>query len=347
VQGSYGNQGATILILSDVLAGPDRLPIPSLLALGAVHQHLLKTGQRGKAALFVDAGDMKDVHDMALILGFGADGVCPRVAYEALLKLREDGLIAARMRNQLASPDDAPSDAEIRANYRNALAKGLLKVFSKMGISTLQSYKGAQIFEALGLHADVVETCFSGTPSRIGGASFAAIQRDVVQLHDHAWGNQGSEKDWTGVDRDNVPQLPNPGQFHYRHLAETHLNTPQGMVHLQTSTKLNSEDIFRQYCRDADAQNDASTLRGILRWRPDALDKGAKAGVSLDDVEPAKEIVKRFVTGAMSLGSISALRRRPPLGHQAGRVRPLRRDVPLPRQLGPDPDQDGAGSETR
>ena len=143
-------------------------------------------------------------------MGFGADGVCPRVAYEALAKLRHDGLIHAKMRNDIPSPDDVPDDAEIRKAYRKALAKGLLKVMSKMGISTLQSYKGAQIFEALGLHPDVVETCFSGTPSRIGGASFDAIQRDVVALHDHAWGSETRKRQtdpagaWTGVNHEDV-----------------------------------------------------------------------------------------------------------------------------------------------
>ena len=147
---------------------------------------------------------------VALAVGFGADGVCPRVAYEALAKLRHDGLIHAKMRNDIPSPDDVPDDAEIRKAYRKALAKGLLKVMSKMGISTLQSYKGAQIFEALGLHPDVVETCFSGTPSRIGGASFDAIQRDVVALHDHAWGSETRKRQtdpagaWTGVNHEDV-----------------------------------------------------------------------------------------------------------------------------------------------
>ena len=249
------------------------------------------------------------------------------------------------MRNDIPSPDDVPDDAEIRKAYRKALAKGLLKVMSKMGISTLQSYKGAQIFEALGLHPDVVETCFSGTPSRIGGASFDAIQRDVVALHDHAWGSETRKRQtdpagaWTGVNHEDVrsprfevlrclhfvdvtrfhltmpwvvsfsnlssaqvPQLPNPGQFHYRNGGEVHLNTPMGMVSLQAATKSNSRDTFLNYCREVDEVNAKSTLRGVLRWRPDVLDKSK---VALEDVEPAKEIVKRFVTGAMSLGSIS------------------------------------------
>ena len=302
VQGAFGEDGAAILVLSDVMAGPGRLPIPSLLAVGAVHQHLLKTGQRGKAALFLDCGDAKEVHDVALAVGFGADGVCPRVAYQALSKLKSDGLIAARMRNEIAKPDDLPTDDELHYAYRKALAKGLLKVMSKMGISTLQSYKGAQIFEAVGLHADVVDTCFSGTPSRIGGASFDALQRDVVTNHNHAW---GAAQTTFQVNHDKVPQLPNPGQFHYRDGGETHLNTPAGMVHLQAAARGDSREAFKRYSAEVDAQNDKSTLRGILRWKPAALKAGLAKNVKIDDVEPAKEIVRRFVTGAMSLGSIS------------------------------------------
>ncbi|KAH8098340.1 hypothetical protein JL720_1279 [Aureococcus anophagefferens] len=302
VQGAFGEDGAAILVLSDVMAGPGRLPIPSLLAVGAVHQHLLKTGQRGKAALFLDCGDAKEVHDVALAVGFGADGVCPRVAYQALSKLKSDGLIAARMRNEIAKPDDLPTDDELHYAYRKALAKGLLKVMSKMGISTLQSYKGAQIFEAVGLHADVVDTCFSGTPSRIGGASFDALQRDVVTNHNHAW---GAAQTTFQVNHDKVPQLPNPGQFHYRDGGETHLNTPAGMVHLQAAALGDSREAFKRYSAEVDAQNDKSTLRGILRWKPAALKAGLAKNVKIDDVEPAKDIVKRFVTGAMSLGSIS------------------------------------------
>ena len=167
-------------------------------------------------------------------MGFGADGVCPRVAYEALAKLRHDGLIHAKMRNDIPSPDDVPDDAEIRKAYRKALAKGLLKVMSKMGISTLQSYKGAQIFEALGLHPDVVETCFSGTPSRIGGASFDAIQRDVVALHDHAWGSETRKRQtdpagaWTGVNHEDVrsPRFEVLRCLHFVDVTRGHLTMP-------------------------------------------------------------------------------------------------------------------------
>mmetsp|Transcript_10882 Transcript_10882/g.16391 ORF Transcript_10882/g.16391 Transcript_10882/m.16391 type:complete len:1680 (-) Transcript_10882:1413-6452(-) len=300
-------EGASIIILSDALAGPGRIPVPSLLAVGAVHQHLLRTGQRGKAAIFVDSGDAKEVHDMALLLGFGCDGIYPRVAYQALAKLRADGLVGARMRNLVSSPDDVPDDDALAKAYRKALAKGVLKVMSKMGISTLQSYKGAQIFEALGLHPSVVDFCFAGTPSRIGGAGFEALQADAEFLHAVAWNGYSPKYSIppSVTVEPTVPRLPNPGQFHYRNAAEAHLNTPKSMVYLQEAARRNSHKAFEDYSKEVNKSNQACTLRGLLRWRPEALAKGARSGIKLDDVEPTKEIVKRFVTGAMSLGSIS------------------------------------------
>ena len=312
--GAASGEGASILVLSDALAGPDRVPVPSLLAVGAVHQHLLRTGQRGKCAIFVDAGDAKEVHDMALLLGFGCDGIFPRVAYQALAKLRADGLVAARMRNLLSDPDDVPDDTALALAYRKALAKGILKVMSKMGISTLQSYKGAQIFEAVGLHPSVVDVCFAGTPSRIGGAGFDALQADAEFLHAVAWtgfdvatqGGFSASPPPSVVVEPTVPRLPNPGQFHYRNGGEAHLNTPQSMVHLQQAARENSQKAFDVYSKTVDESNAACTLRGLLRWKPEALAKGARSGIDVArDVEPASEIVKRFVTGAMSLGSIS------------------------------------------
>ncbi|KAJ1445924.1 hypothetical protein M885DRAFT_502385 [Pelagophyceae sp. CCMP2097] len=302
VQGSFGVPGASIIVLSDALAGPERLPIPSLLAVGAVHQHLLRTTQRGRAALFVDSGDAREVHDMALMVGYGADGVCPRVAFEAISKLRADGLIAAKLRNVISSPDEVPSDAQLVYAYRKALAKGLLKVMSKMGISTLQSYKGAQIFEAVGLHASVVDMCLAGTPSRIGGAGFDALQADVVTRHEAAWGKLSSS---SPLLTSTAPKLPNPGQFHFRDGGEAHLNTPQSMVALQLAARNNSREAFHAYQKQVDESNAACTLRGLLRWKPSAVAAGAKKGLKLEDVEPVASIVKRFATGAMSLGSIS------------------------------------------
>ena len=283
VQGAYGVDGVQALVLSDRMAGPDRVPIPTLLAVGAVHQHLLKTKQRPKAAVFVECGDGREVHDFSLLLGFGADGVCPYLAYEVLAKLNADGVISTRS-------NATYSNEELFYAYRKAAAKGLLKVMSKMGISTLQSYKGAQVFEALGLDEDVMDRCFTGTSSRIKGAGFAALYDDLTTLHAEAY----------PAHTDVAPQVRNPGQFHYRNASEAHLNTPQGMVALQQATKANSRDAFKQYTKHTDEMNRAVTLRGVLKFKVDK-----SKSIPLEQVEPAKEIVKRFNTGAMSLGSIS------------------------------------------
>lgn len=283
VQGSYGHAGAQILVLSDKMAGADRMAIPSLLAIGAVHQYLIKTKQRPKTAVFVECGDGREVHDFSTLLGFGADGVCPYLAYEALSRMNHEGIITSRS-NQVFTDD------ELFYSYGKAAAKGILKVMSKMGISTLQSYKGAQVFEALGLQDEVMERCFTGTSSRIKGADFAAIYEDLRQLHELAY----------PLHSDAVPLLNNPGHFHFRNGGEAHLNTPFGMVALQQSARNNSKEVFSQYTKHVDEQNKSVTLRGVLKLK---IDKSKS--IPIDQVESAKEIVKRFNTGAMSLGSIS------------------------------------------
>jgi len=283
IQGSYGKDGASILVLSDKLAGPGRIAIPSLLAIGAVHQHLIKTKQRPKTAVFLESGDAREVHDFATLLGFGADGVCPYLAYEALARMNSDGVITSRS-NLVVSDDD------LYYSYAKAAAKGILKVMSKMGISTLQSYKGAQVFEALGLTDEVMETCFTGTSSRIKGANFEAIYRDMRTLHEMAYPPFS----------DLEPLLGNPGHFHFRNGGEAHLNTPFSMVALQQAARTNSREVFRQYTKHVDEQNKSVTLRGVLKLKVDK-----SKSIPLDQVEPVKEIVKRFNTGAMSLGSIS------------------------------------------
>jgi glutamate synthase domain-containing protein 2 len=174
--------------------------------------------------------------------------------------------------------------------YRKALAKGVLKVMSKMGISTLQSYKGAQVFEALGLDDEVMDRCFTGTSSRIKGADFAAIYEDIAQLHAEAFPTHTTT----------VPLLRNPGHFHYRNGGEKHLNTPEGMVALQQASRTSSRETFKQYTKHVDEMNKSVTLRGVLRLKVDK-----SKSIPISEVQEAKEIVKRFNTGAMSLGSIS------------------------------------------
>ena len=284
IQGSFASKGVQGVILSDRFAGPDRLAVPSLLVVGAVHQHLIRTKQRPKAAIFAEAGDCKEVHDFATIFGYGADGVCPYMAYKALCKMNKEGMVEARAKREF-------TDEELIKNYRKAAAKGLLKVMSKMGISTLQSYKGAQVFEAVGLAEEVVDRCFTGTTTRIQGSDFEALYRDLERFHESAY--PATAADFDGLVRSD-------GQFHYRDGGEAHLNTPAGMVNLQIAARTNSREAYKEFARLTNEQNKKVTLRGQLKFKFDP-----SRSVPLDEVEPVSEIVKRFATGAMSLGSIS------------------------------------------
>jgi len=285
IQGSFGDKGVSGVILSDRFAGPDRMALPSLLAVGAVHQHLLKTKQRPKAAIFAEAGDCKEVHDFATMFGFGCDGVCPYMAYESICKMNAEGMVEAKAKREY-------TDDELYNNYRNAAAKGLLKVMSKMGISTLQSYKAAQVFEAVGLADEVVDRCFTGTTTRIQGTDFEALYRDMEKFHEAAYPIHESFDTHMLVQSD--------GQFHFRDGGEAHLNTPGTMVNLQIAARTNSRDSFKEFSRLTNEQNKKVTLRGQLKFKYDP-----SRAIPLDEVEPVSEIVKRFATGAMSLGSIS------------------------------------------
>jgi glutamate synthase (NADPH/NADH) len=284
IQGSFGTKGVSAVVLSDRFAGPDRIALPSLLVVGAVHQHLLRTKQRPKAAIFAEVGDAKEVHDFATLFGFGCDGACPYMAYEAICKMNKEGMIEAKTKQHFA--DDA-----LMQNYRKAAAKGLLKVMSKMGISTLQSYKGAQVFEAVGLAEEVVDRCFTGTTTRIQGSDFEALYRDLERFHESAYPSQPTE---------NSDLIRSDGQLHYRDGGEAHLNTPANMVNLQIAARTNSREAYKEFARITNEQNKKVTLRGQLKFKFDP-----SKSISLDEVEPASQIVKRFATGAMSLGSIS------------------------------------------
>ena len=173
-------------------------------------------------ALAVDAGDAKEVHDFCTLVGFGADAVCPSVAYAALYQLNADG--------KLRVDEAALTDEDVMQNYRNAIGKGMLKVMAKMGISTLQSYKGAQIFEAVGLDSEVVDRCFVGCTTRIEGAGFQAIAEDIQALHSMAYGDDDENLQ-------DAPLLRNPGDYHYRHGGERHLNDPRAMTEMQFAVR--------------------------------------------------------------------------------------------------------------
>jgi glutamate synthase (NADH) len=297
----------SVIVLSDRGAGPNRLPIPSLLAAGAVHHHLLRTRQRCQVALFVDSGDACTVHDACTLLGYGVDALCPRHAYEAIASMERDGLAeaAAIVAGRTAPGQRADRTSELLRNYTKAIETGILKVMSKMGISTLRSYKGAQIFEAVGLAEEVIERCFSGTPSRIAGAGWDALHYEAVRKHAYGFPpaesiSSSSVQPPTSSSSSFVP-LRHTGQFHFVPGAEKHYNDPHGMTMLQEAARTDSRKAYQRYAKHLNELNRGITLRGMLRFVEDH-----EKSVPLAEVEPASEIVKRFCTGAMSLGSISS-----------------------------------------
>ncbi len=275
------DDGSSFVALSDRAAGPERAPIPTLLACGAVHHHLLRTMKRTRVGLLLETGEAREVHHHCLLVGYGADAVNPYLAFEALWQARRQGRLPA------AADDQAVVD-----RYRKGVGKGMLKVMAKMGISTLQSYKGAQVFEAVGLAAEVVERCFFGTASRIEGAGLERLAKDSLRRHSRGYPGDG---------RDDVAELPNPGDYHWRAGGERHMWTPNLISHLQHAASSGDPNAYRRFAELANADTTRRcTLRGLLEFRTD-IDP-----LPLEAVEPASEIVKRFCTGAMSFGSISA-----------------------------------------
>ena len=274
------DNGDSLIILSDREIGADRIAVSALLACGAVHHHLVARAKRTRIGIVIETGEAREVHHHCLLIGYGADAINPYVAFEALWQARDEGLV----------------DTETRLvdSYRKAVAKGMLKVMAKMGISTLQSYKGAQIFEALGLADDVVSRCFAGTASRLQGVNFRILEQEIRRRH--ALGFPDREED-------RLESLPNPGEFHWRSAGERHAWEPKAIFSLQVAARRNSREAYREFAKTVNKQaRESCTLRGLLDFRPgvggDPLD--------IDEVEPAAEIVKRFCTGAMSYGSISA-----------------------------------------
>jgi glutamate synthase domain-containing protein 2/glutamate synthase domain-containing protein 3 len=271
------NTGYNILILSDRGVAQDSLPIPALLATAAVHEHLVQKGLRTSTGLVVETGSAREVHHFALFAGYGAEAIHPYLALETLGTLH----------------DFVPEvDPELSAKrYIKAICKGLYKVMSKMGISTYQSYCGAQIFEAVGLRKAFVDKYFTGTASNVEGIGLFQVAEEAVRLHRLAFGND--------------PTLSNSldagGEYAYRTRGEAHMWTPESIAKLQHSTRANSYATFKEYAQLINDQSTAmKTLRGLFEFRT-----AGATPVPLDEVEPAKEIVKRFATGAMSLGSIS------------------------------------------
>jgi len=270
--------GATILILSDKLIGENRVALPSLLALGTVHQYLIKKALRATSSLVVESGDVRETHHFATLIGYGANAVCPYLALETIHQLHEEDMLAKGLSFEKAED-----------NYIQAIGYGLRKVFSKMGISTLQSYQGAQIFEIIGLNSEVVNRSFTKSISRIEGLGFSEISTMVIDQHVKAYPT-------IKVDGE---ILEEGGVYQWKHEGEKHLFNPETIRLLQQSTRQNDYKIYKQYAQKINEQTkEAITLRGLFGFTN-------QSPIPLSEVEPAKNILKRFATGAMSFGSIS------------------------------------------
>jgi glutamate synthase (NADPH/NADH) large chain len=277
------DEGFQIIVLSDRDVSHDRVPVSMLLATGAVHHHLVAKAKRTRVGIAVETGEAREVHHHCLLIGYGADAINPYLAFEALWQAHRDGLMSPTL-----------DDDKIVAAYRKAVAKGMLKVMAKMGISTLQSYKGAQIFEALGLRDEVIKRCFVGTASRIQGVTFDVIAEETLRRHKLGFPDKESDR---------LTQLPNLGEFHWRAEGEKHAWSPQAISSLQIAARNNNEDAYWKFSHEINEDNRTRcTLRGLLDFKEGV---GGPA-LPLDEVQSAKDIVKRFCTGAMSLGSISA-----------------------------------------
>jgi glutamate synthase (NADPH/NADH) large chain len=273
----YVLDGYEVIILTDRTVDSDHAAIPSLLAVSAVHHHLIRRGLRSRCGLIIETGEAREVHHFATLLGNGASAVNPYVAFETIEDMRRRQLL----------PADMTAD-EARERYLKAVGKGLLKTMSKMGISTVSSYIGAQIFEAVGLGDAVMEEFFPGTASRVGGIDLATIEREVMMRHEAAY-----------VDVEDETDLELGGQYQWRTRGERHLHNPDTIQRLQHAARSNDWELYREYQRLIDhAAHAPITLRNVLEWND--LDP-----IPISEVEPASEIVKRFATGAMSFGSIS------------------------------------------
>ncbi|MEU5526699.1 glutamate synthase large subunit [Micromonospora chersina] len=273
--------GVRILVLSDRDSNADLAPIPSLLLTAAVHQHLVREQTRTQVALIVESGDCREVHHAAVLIGYGAAAVNPYLAFESVEDMISTGALVG-----------VDAGKAVR-NYVKALGKGVLKIMSKMGISTVSSYCGAQVFEAVGLDTRLVQRYFRGTPSTISGIGLAEIHAEVAARHALAWPAPGAR----ATDR-----LEVGGEYQWRREGELHLFNPETVFLLQHATRSRQYDVFRQYTAKVDElAARGGSLRGLFSLRT-----GVRPPVPLDEVEPATEIVKRFATGAMSYGSISA-----------------------------------------
>ncbi|HEV7982743.1 MAG TPA: glutamate synthase large subunit, partial [Xanthobacteraceae bacterium] len=273
--------GINIIILSDRHAGSDRIPIPSLLACAAVHHHLIREGLRTSVGLVVESGEPREIHHFACLAGYGAEAINPYLAFETLID----------MKDQLPQKLE---DKEIIKRYIKSIDKGLLKVMSKMGISTYQSYCGAQIFDAVGLRSDFIETFFTGTATRIEGVGLGEIGQETVRRHRDAFSDSPVYRNALDVG----------GEYAYRIRGEDHVWTATTVAALQHAVRGNSLDQYRAYAKVSNEQSERLlTIRGMFTLK--TAEEDGRRPVPLEEVEPASSIVRRFATGAMSYGSIS------------------------------------------
>jgi glutamate synthase domain-containing protein 2/glutamate synthase domain-containing protein 1/glutamate synthase domain-containing protein 3 len=273
--------GAELLVVTDGATGPERVPVPSLLAVGAVHHRLLRAGLRSRVGLVADSGEAREVHHVACLVGYGAEAVVPRVALQSIAALCEEGRIGG----------DSPASAEAQDRFRRAVEEGVLKVMSKMGISTVDAYGGAQVFEAIGLGPEVVELCLSGTPSPLGGLGFDDFGRQALERHATAYGGPRAV-------------LAHPGFVKHRANGEHHSTNPDVVSALHAAlgvggAEAEGRDAYRRFA-DLVNERPAAEPRDLLELLPAAVP------VPLREVEPAAAIARRFSTGAMSHGSLSA-----------------------------------------
>lgn len=279
--------GKKILILSDRKMDNTHIPISSLIAVSSIHHHLIRNKQRSHVAIILETGEAREVHHFCVLLGYGCDGIYPYLAMETLVRMNREGLI-----RDVNNDEHELSDEGIIDNYKHAIDSGILKVMSKMGISTLASYKGAQIFEALGIDESVIDLCFPGTSSRIQGVTFDFLAQDAFSFHERGY----PLREVVGKSSN----LPESGEYHWRDGGSRHINDPTAIASLQDSVRNKNDVSWQLYVKKEMEAIRNCTLRGLLE-----LDFDNSTAVPLEQVEPWTEIARRFASGAMSYGSIS------------------------------------------
>ncbi len=275
------NDGHSLVILSDRNVSADRVPVSALLATGAVHQHLVKKHMRTRIGLVLESGEAREVQHHCLLTGYGIDAINPYLAFEALWDAQRKGLLDQSIYD---------TDEKIVEGYRKSVGKGMFKVFAKMGISTLQSYKAAQIFEAVGLDEDVIARSFEGTASRIKGVNLTVLAQEALRRHALGY----------SVKESKVTVLPNQGDMHWRANGDKHMWNPLSISSLQQAARSGDKNAYEHFSKLANEDTKKCTLRGMLEFKKDI-----NPSIDISEVEDAKQIVKRFATGAMSFGSIS------------------------------------------